>query len=226
MLDIRNQLARHKTNLQVNRAKSNFAVVHWPGPTVTKRDIPQIKDYANYHVYSHGWDGLAYTYVIGKENVYQTRDWNAKLNHSGVELMNNEAFALLVLSGKGDMLYGYQVKWLEERLKLIEIGRRFVLGHQESPRSTDCPGPLLMNWLTQYRSVVSQETITKTIYNANVRKEANIDSTKIGVISANKSLTGKWILGKPVKGDCLWLKIDGGYVHATALNTDSYRSIY
>lgn len=226
MVDIRNQLARNPAVPQVNRSVSNFAVVHWPGPAVTKPDVTQIKEYANYHVYTHSWDGLAYHYVIGRDNVYQTRDWNARLYHSGNELMNQEAFAVLVLSGQGNMLPEYQIHWLEERLRLIEVGRRYVLGHQESPRDTDCPGPLLMQWISHYRSTVVQDTVTNTTYNANVRESANVGATKLGVISANTKLTGKWVLGKPVKGDCLWLKIDRGYVHATALNTSSYRPIY
>lgn len=227
MLDIRGQLARHPTNAQVLRTKSNFAVVHWPGPpTGSGSDLSIIKGYANYHVYTHGWDGLAYHYVIGNQNVYQTRDWDARLNHAGTDLMNQEAFAILVLAGKGDMLRRYQTDWLEDRLSAIQVGRRFVLGHQESPRETDCPGPLLLHWLDHYRYVVYQDVTTKTVYTANVRREADINSTKLGVLIANKALAGKWVLGKPVKGDSLWLEIEGGYVHSSALSTSNYRAIY
>lgn len=243
-IDVRNQLARSATVPQVNRVAHNFAVVHYNGPSVLRDnagrniwrgDLALLKADARYHVYTQGWDGLSYTYAIGREQnsdgsakAYQCRDWMAKLAHSGNTLMNNEAFAFLIITGDGDPVPNYIFEKLQERLNAIGIERRYVLGHQESPRTTACPGAIIMRHIYAKRAEVVQPVIgVKVKYTANIRDESNTLSAIVGKASIGQTFSGEWILGKPVKGDCLWLRISGDrYIHASALDTRSYRSVW
>lgn len=243
-IDVRDQLARSSTVPQVNRTEHNFAVVHYNGPSVLKDrhgrdiwrgDLSLLKADARYHVYTQGWDGLSYTYAIGREQnsdgtakAYQCRDWNAKLAHSGNTIMNNEAFALLLITGDGDSIPDRMFSKLQERLNAIGIERRYVLGHQESPRTTACPGAIIMRWLKRQRDAVIQPVVgVKVKYNANIRDESNVLSALVGSSKAGATHSGNWVLGKPVKGDCLWLQISGDrYIHASALDTRSYQKVW
>jgi hypothetical protein len=240
-IDVRNQLARSSTVPQVNRVEHNFAVIHYNGPAVLNADgsyvgdLALLKADARYHVYTQGWDGLSYTYAIGREQnsdgtakAYQCRDWNAKLAHSGNTLMNNEAFAIFVATGDSDPVPSYMLSKLQERLNAIGIERRYVLGHQESPRTTACPGAIIMRHIYAKRAEVQQHnTGVKVKYVANIRDESNTLSAIVGKANPGATFTGEWILGKPVKGDSLWLRISGDrYIHASALDTRSYQKVW
>lgn len=230
MIDVRAQLKRSATVPQTTRKATNFAVVHWNGPSVFYNgvypgDIPLLKADANWHVDHNGWDGLAYTYAIGRTgNEYQTRDWNARLSHAGNALMNNEAFSVLMITGDGDQISQVMFDALLRRLRAIGIERRYWLGHQESPRSTSCPGALIMRWIKAKRSEVRVPTTdVKVLYPATVRDEASTLSAKLGSRMPTELVSGNWVLGQPVKGDSLWLELKGDqFIHASALDTRSY----
>lgn len=243
-IDVRDQLARSSTVPQTVRNASNFAVIHYNGSSVLvdrdgnniwRGDMALLKADARYHVYTQGWDGLSYTYAIGRETnvdgtakAYQCRDYNARLAHSGNTLMNNEAFAFLLITGDGDLIPDRIFSKLQERLNAIGIERRYVLGHQESPRTTACPGAIAMRFITRQRAAVKQAIVgVKVKYNANIRDESNTLSAIVGYAKPGDTFSGNWILGKPVKGDCLWLQIPNDrYIHASALNAASYKKVW
>lgn len=231
MEDVRALLLRSSTVKETKRKNTNFAVIHWNGPSVFYKgkyagDIPLLQADARWHVNHNGWDGLSYTYAIGRTGKeYQCRNWDAKLAHSGNSLMNDEAFSILVITGDGDDINTLMYTSLLNRLRAIGIERRYWLGHQESPRSTSCPGALLMRWLKAKRSevLVNSEEEVKIKYAATVRDEYSTLSAKLGTRFPGETVNGKWVLGQPVKGDSLWLMLKGDqYIHASALDTRSY----
>lgn len=235
MEDIRALLLRSTTVPETKRTKTNYSVTHWNGPSVLYEngnymgDIPLLKADAKWHVNGNGWDGLAYHYAIGRAgNEYKCRNWDARLPHSGNTLMNNEAFSVLVITGDGDPISERQYAALHRRLVAIGIDRRYWLGHQEAPRSTSCPGALLMRWLGAKRNEVRQPVSNvRILYNANIRDEPSVLSQLVGSANANTTVSGRWRLGKPVKGDSLWLELSGDrYIHASALDTRSYVKVW
>jgi hypothetical protein len=239
-IDVRSQLARSSTVPQVSRSVTNFAVIHYNGPSVLKNaqgqniwngDLALLKADARFHVNVRGWDGLSYTYAIGREKTntgqakaYQCRDWSAKLAHAGNSLMNDEAFAFFMVTGDSDLVPDYMFKTLQERLYAVGIERRYWLGHQESPRSTSCPGAPIMRWLKSKRDEIIRRAVgVKVKYNANIRDESSVLSAVVGSSPAGATWSGEWCLGKPVKGDSLWLRISGDrYIHASALDARNY----
>lgn len=229
MLDVRAQLVRSTIVPETYRKLTNFTVLHWNGPSVMYNttypgDINILKADARWHVQNNRWDGLAYHYAVGRTGTeYQCRTWTAKLPHSGNSLMNDQAFSVLCITGDGDEISDLQYASVLNRLRATGLNRRFWLGHKEAPRTTACPGALLMRWLTELRKEVHIQTTTKSIYLATVRDEPSSLSAKLGIIDPGMTLTGYWVLGQPVKGDALWLQLSGDkYVHASALDTRSY----
>lgn len=229
--DIKSQLARNTNSPYFNtsRNRTGFLTIHWNGPYISPStsDLGFLRGAANYHVNTHGWDGLAYHYAIGRDGtIYRCRDYWAKLPHSGVNLGNNESLAVIVIAGDGNTIPSAQYSGLSELIRLLQIPARYILGHQEWPRSTSCPGAQLMRWLNNYRGTWSNPDYTaKTVFNANVRDEPSVLSDNVGSISAGKNLEGKWVLGKPVKGDSLWFQIKNttNYIHASALDSNGIR---
>lgn len=229
MEDVRALLLRSTTVPETYRKNTRFAVLHWNGPSVTKGgypgDLPLLKADARWHVQNNGWDGLAYHYALGRDgNQYQCRTWTARLPHSGNSLMNDEAFSILAITGDGDPISDKQYAAILDRFRKTGIERRFWLGHQESPRSTSCPGALLMRWLKARRKEVRvAASNVKVIYPAIVRDEYSTLSLKLGTKAPNDLLSGFWVLGQPVKGDALWLEMSGDrYVHASALESRGF----
>ncbi len=218
MIDVRSQLVRSTSVGQVNRHVTHNVTVHWNGPGFTASDLAQLVGDARFHVNTRGWDGLAYHYAVGRDGqVYQCRDPQARLNHSGVAQGNSESLSVLVLTGEGMPLPSAQVSALETLIVTLGMAPRWILGHQEWPRLTACPGPLLLRWLANYRSRYTAQAIASTITTANIRDEASVLSHKVGELAPGTRVTGTWILGKPFKGDALWLKTGSDYVHASVL---------
>lgn len=230
MEDIRALLLRSNTVEEQTRLKTNFAVLHWQGPTVFYKgsypgDLKTLQADARWHVQNNGWDGLAYHYAVGRTGKeYQCRNWTAKLPHSGNSLMNAEAFSVLCITGDGDPISSLQYDGVLRRLRATGITKRYWLGHQEAPRSTACPGALLMRWLRAQRNQVRQYAANvKVKYNAVVRDEPSVLSYKLGTKLVGELITGYWRLGQPVKGDSLWFELPGDkYIHSSALDTRSY----
>lgn len=223
MIDVRQELIRSKTVPQVNRTRTHFLTIHYNGPSVGQvSDMVLLKADAKFHVQTRGWDGLAYHYAVGREpNLYQCRDHGARLNHSGVPLGNSESLAALVITGEGDPIKSDQFVRLHLLIRTLNIQPRWILGHQEWPRLTACPGALLRRWLYAYRSEYHEPGVGITIVQANVRDEPDVLSHIVRTLPINTQVFGTWVLGKPVKGDCLWLKVPTAgsfdYVHASTL---------
>lgn len=227
IVDIRSKLLRSKTVKQVNRTVTKFVTLHWNGPAVAE-EVAQLHGDAKWHVEHNGWDGLAYHYAIGASGTtYKTRDYNARLNHSGVPQGNNESLSVLVVIGEGQFGTDKQFTSLGYLLSTLGISPRYVLGHRFWPRATACPGPIVTRWLRNWQLAHHGANVsTKTIVaNANVRDEADALShvvRKTGKLG--EVVGGQWVLGNWVKGDGLWLKLaDNNYIHGSVLDTSSYK---
>lgn len=221
MNDVRAQLMRSKTVAQVNRKVTKSLTVHWNGPAFVASDLDQLKGDARFHVQTRGWDGLSYHYGVGRDGQqYWCRDKIARLNHAGVAQGNSESLSVLVLTGEGMNIHSIQFKSLEDLIVTLGVPPRWVLGHQEWPRLTACPGPLLLRWLTAYRSRYRAAGTATTLYTTNVRDEASVLSHLIRQLKPGTQVTGTWMLGKPFKGDALWLQTGNDYIHASVLKGD------
>lgn len=223
MIDIRSELMRNKEIPQVYRRVTRNLTVHWNGPAFKGTDFNQLKGDAKFHVQTRGWDGLSYHFGVGRDGTqYWCRDKAARLNHAGVAQGNSDSYAVLVLTGEGMPIPQAQLASLEQLILSLNIHPRYVLGHQEWPRLTACPGPLLLRWLTRYRNRFTAVGTATTIVNANIRDEASVLSHKQGEIPVNTPVHGTWILGKPYKGDSLWLQLaSGDFVHASTLKGET-----
>lgn len=223
MIDVRKDLLRSKRVPQTNRTVTRNLTVHYNGPSIgTITDIKLLQADARFHVNTRKWDGLAYHYAVGQTGMlYQTRDWSARLPHCGVPQGNSESLAALVIMGEGDPLSVVQVAGLEALVAQLGIAPRWILGHQEWPRLTACPGALLRRWLGTYRAKFRLVGETKTLVTANMRDEADVLSAKVGVIANGVRLKGVWMLGKPYKGDCLWFQITNttSFLHGSTIDT-------
>lgn len=205
---------------QVNRTVTKALTVHWNGPGFKAQDLDQLKGDARFHVETRGWDGLSYHYGVGRDGqIYHCRDGIARLNHAGIAQGNNESLSVLVLTGEGMIIPPAQYSALEGLIQTLRMQPRYVLGHQEWPRLTACPGPLLLRWLTSYRAKHVTPGSAITITNANVRDEASVLSHKVKELPTGSRVTGAWVLGKPFKGDCQWFKIGSDYIHASVLRS-------
>lgn len=223
MLDIRAELSRSVTVKQINRTSTNFITIHYNGPSVSgyKDDVKLLKMDADYHVRTRGWDGLAYHFAVGRDGIiYRTRDYDARLNHSGVPKGNSESLAVFVVCGEGDVPPPIQLNALESLLVELKIRTRYVLGHKEWPRATACPGALLTRWLNSYRSKSSGGLFEgKVKFVSNVRDEPNVTSHLVRKLSPGTPIKGKIVLANPVQGDSMWVQLEGStdYVHASGI---------
>ena len=222
--DVRDRLLRHPRVKQVARPTTRFVTVHWNGPSVKgyRTDLQLLIADANYHVNTKGWDGIAYHYAVGRDgHLYQTRDHEARLNHAGVPQGNQESLSVFVCIGEGDVPPPVQLIGLERLLEYLEIKPRYVLGHREWPRNTSCPGAQLTRWLANYRLRHSAGPVfsVKAQYTSNVRDEPSVLAHQVRKVQAGTLIKGSIVLANPVKGDSLWLKLDGttDYIHASGL---------
>lgn len=223
MEDIRSQLLRSTTVPQVNRRVTNFVTIHYNGPSVAAipNDIALLKADARFHVNVRGWDGLAYHYAVGRDGQqYQCRDQIARLNHSGVPQGNSESLAVFVACGEGDVPPQIQLSSLESLLGWIGIPPHHVLSHKLWPRATTCPGAMLSRWLDSYWLRYSGRQITgKVKWVTNVRDKPDVTSHLLRKLSPGTAISGTTILTNPVKGDSMWIKLDGtdDYIHSSGL---------
>lgn len=222
VIDIRDQLVRSTTVHQVSRKVTKFVTLHWNGPSTAEvnDDIAVFKADARYHVNTRGWDGIAYHYGVSRTThaVYTLRDFMARLNHSGVPQGNSESLSVLTPIGEGDTFSDLMEENLRNLLDIIGLAPRYVLGHQEWPRATKCPGALIMRFLQRYRSEHSGAPFTgKTKWVANVRDEPSVLSYRVRTLPAGSTVRGTVVLGSPVKGDSQWIKLEGttDYVHGS-----------
>jgi len=107
-----------------------------------------------------------------------------------------------------------------------------VLGHQEWPRATACPGALINRWLRAFRTKHSDAgpNTVKAFLAGVIRDEPDPLSLALGQLMPGAQLFGRWMLGKPVRGDSLWFEGTGWandndpqqYVHGSSLDTATY----
>lgn len=220
--DIRRELVRSKTVRQVNSKKTGLLTVHWNGPSTKrfKTDLAVFKNDADWHVNNNGWDGVSYHFGVGRDgHVYQLRDIEARLNHAGVKYANDQAISVQLTVGEGDPVSQAQFAGLLQLINHLNVQPRHVFGHRESPRSTACPGALIMRWIYDYRKQNSGHLVSLTTkYNANIRDEPSVLSHKVSSGKAGQRYSLIETLGLPVQGDCLWYNISGtsDYIHASA----------
>lgn len=223
MIDLRERY--NKRGSWPKSKKTGKYVLHYNGPSTKKfrTDIAVFdNDYA-WHIgeppNGQGWVGIAYHYGVGRDgNIYQLNDEVERLNHAGVPWANDEAIAVQLTVGEGDLVSDRQLNALAQFLEQKKVKPRFLSTHREAPRTTACPGAIIQRWVDNYRTVNSGarfEGVTK--FTGNVRDEANVLSHLVRQVGAGIRVKGVQILGKPVRGDSLWIQLDGttDFIHAS-----------
>ncbi|KAK6994810.1 peptidoglycan-recognition protein SC2 [Biomphalaria glabrata] len=126
---------------------------HSAGPDCHDRATcqAQVKIFQNYHMDTHGWPDIGYTYVIGGDgSVFEGRGWDKvgahTLNYNSV----GYGFCMIgtFTSHMPTAAAQQAVKDLIDcGVQLGKIKREYTLrGHRDMPgSSTECPGTLLWN---------------------------------------------------------------------------------
>lgn len=223
MIDLRERY--NKRGAWPKSRKTGKYVLHYNGPSTQrfKTDLAVFDNDYSWHIGTppngQGWVGIAYHYGIGRDGlIYWLNDDEERLNHAGVPWANDEAIAVQLTVGEGDLVGQKQWDALSELLELKKVKPRFLSTHQEAPRTTSCPGAVIQRWVSQYRQINSGqpfEGVTK--FSGHVRDEANVLSHLVRGIGAGVRVRGTQILGKPVRGDSLWIKVEGStdFIHAS-----------
>lgn len=220
MIDLRKELPIRKPIPY--RTEDLFTMVHYNGPSVAGKTDKQVIDIAaGYHVNTKGWSTIAYHFGVGRDGTqFKFNDRMVRGNHAGVGLFNNKATAILVINGEGDVPTVAQLRSLESLIADLGHKTRYVLSHREAPRTTACPGAQLTRWLALWRTQHSgREFVGKVKYVSNVRDEPNVLSHLLRKLSPGTEIRGTEVLGSPVQGDSLWIRLDGttDYVHASGV---------
>ena len=220
MIDLRKQLPTKKPIPY--RTSDRFTMVHYNGPSVAgKTDLQVISQAANYHVNTRGWPTIAYHFAVGRDGThFKLNDRMVRGNHAGVGLFNNEATAIFVVNGEGDIPPLVQLQGLEALIEDLGHKPRYILSHREAPRTTACPGAQLTRWLARWREGKSGAPfLGKVKYVSNVRDEPNVLSHLVRKLSPGTVIRGVEVLGSPVQGDSLWVRLEGttDYVHASGI---------
>jgi hypothetical protein len=171
--DYRNKLTKHPKLKYANRQISEIkqmALHHG----ATRTGSPEV--YANYHVNTLGWPGVAYPFIIGKNGViYWCHDLTKITYHVG-----NHNRYVLGINMIGDFRYEaptaaqYQSLYrLLEALKVdLELTESDILGHQEYAgyEWKQCPA---LN-MDQLRGQLAAKTYQSVQYNFNNDKKIHI----------------------------------------------------
>lgn len=171
--------------------------IHWGGSAVPAKvaagdleaERAQLRNYERYHLDTHGWRGLAYDWAIGNSGtLYRVRGLGQSAATSGdVDrdgYSNNvEGEALLFIIGTGTRP---STKALATGRKVIAaLGYRQIYGHREARGTqTSCPGPDLMRWIDQVRTVNQEdddmpsiEELAAAVWDEELKDDATDDAT-------------------------------------------------
>lgn len=148
--------------------KIQYLIIHH---TATSRDRTTFAAVKRYHI-SKGWGDIGYHYFITSDGkVWPGRPENkvgAHARSSGMNLKSlgicltgnfmNEIPTDMQLSSMKDLLVRLQDKY--------NIPVKNILGHQEIPASTACPGTNFLKWIVDFRKNISEVIQPSTIAQA------------------------------------------------------------
>lgn len=244
IIDWRNKLPRASWSIGT-RTKTDAITVHYNGPAVSSPNqygqglLNQLIIDANYQMQPgalnapDGGDGLQYHAVVASDGkIYQTRDWNAFLWHSGDSDGNAHSLSLhLPLGGSQDAT---TVQW-NSMLNLIKALRADwkitntsrIKGHKEwSQSSTVCPGTLILPRVIAYRNgTVHQGGVThisKDVAAGNIRQGPGTTFPIAGTMYPGDTVVYDAIIkGQSIGGDDRWLHLSSGlgFLSATLMDT-------
>ena len=108
-----------------------------------------IRAFEKYHKEVHGWKHVGYNYVIPHDgSIENIIGETAEGIHAGIGNWNAYSIGICVVASKEQPPTRYQYRTLIYVLLML-MGRygilaKNVLGHKETGRDTDCPGPIDM----------------------------------------------------------------------------------
>ena len=126
-------------------AKRTHILVHY-SDSITG----DIRAFEKYHKEVHGWSKVGYNYVIPRDgSIENIIGEDADGIHAGIGNWNSYSIGICVVASKEQPPNRYQYRTLMYILNML-IGRygiaiKNVLGHKETGRETDCPGPIDMD---------------------------------------------------------------------------------
>jgi LysM repeat protein len=158
--DIRGSIRRKGRYPDVGTTEKDTHVIHH---SLTKTGTPEA--FANHHIDSNGWPGIAYHFVIQQDGtIYQCDDLDRRTYHAGNT--NTRAIGTCVVGdfrkGSGQTPTQPQMESLYLLNKELFDGKelpnmKYVKGHQECPGYSwkNCPGD---GW--NYRKVINGDLVT------------------------------------------------------------------
>ncbi|XP_041376612.1 peptidoglycan recognition protein 1-like [Gigantopelta aegis] len=150
--------ARQPISTSLLPATPQFLVVHHGAtPTCKTREqcIRLVKSYQDYHMDGHGWDDIAYSFLVGEDgNVYEGRGWTRHGSHT--RHYNDVALGFCVIGNFMDRPPNH--KALRALHQLIGCTTRnhkvrsdyTLLGHRDTNPHTLCPGDKLHDVITRW----------------------------------------------------------------------------
>lgn len=140
--------------------KIKYLIVHHSAvrQSTNRNQFDAIK---RYHIQTRGWADIGYHWLIEPDGTLKAgRDENwvgAHARTSGVSMNFRSLGICLVGNFEVDNPTREQINTLEDilgrlRAKYSIMDRANVLGHQEIPHPTACPGKNLLSYLKSYRS--------------------------------------------------------------------------
>lgn len=153
---------------------TNQLFIHWGGPPVREpaaegnvnSEKAQLRAYEEFHIDKKGWKGLAYDWAIGQSGtLYRVRGLGRSAAQAGdadVDGVDNnlEGEAILCIIGKGQKP---SEAMLETLTKVVKTAKpKQLYGHREGRGTkTECPGPELMDVITNLRASGPQKAPVK-----------------------------------------------------------------
>lgn len=246
IVDYRTQLPQDEEPKTAMMSTVRYITLHYNGQAVGDRtyegELKQLRIDADWHMrvgtlspYT-GADGIQYHFaVLSNGTVLKLRDFRQLWHCANAEGNAHSVAVHLPLGGRQD---ASTPQW-EATTKLLELlmtgfclpGRHLVRGHCEWPRSdgkgqSQCPGPILMERLRQWRGEDRKRRQYEVVVNAaNVRESPwrHVNNIALGgqaVMGKGNVFLGDAIVrGENIGGTDLWVhRADGiGFVHMSLL---------
>lgn len=141
--------------------RKTHIIVHY-----SESNTGDIRTFEKYHKETHGWKTVGYNYVIPRDGSIENiiGELAVGIHAPG---FNENSIGICVVCTKEQPPTKYQLRTLLYIVNAI-CGRYGlhpdkILGHKETGRDTDCPGPIDMDWFRQAVKE-SRETYKKFCY--------------------------------------------------------------
>ena len=138
--------------VQVTALKPKFVIVHY-----SESDTGTALSFEKFHKETRGWSRLGYNYVIPRNGSIENIIGELTVGiHAGMGTYNKVSIGICVVCTKEKPPTKWQMRQLMWLIHTIiskyDIAIEDIIGHKETGRDTDCPGPIDMNKL---RSAIS-----------------------------------------------------------------------